>query len=317
MGFIGKRFGITLVTLFLVSILSFAAFRIIPGDPALFALGIEATEEQLELLRAEMNLHRSLPLQYILWLGRFFSGNLGSSARFMGAPISALILERLPVTLSLAALSFIFTILMVIPLSVFSVRKKNSAADRLITGLTALGISMPPFFLGILFIWIFGLTFRFFVPGAYISYTENFGAFLVYLIFPALAIALPNTALIVKFFRTSIFQEFESDYARTAKSKGGSRPDILLRHIIKNASLPVITLLGMITAEILSGSIIIEQVFGIPGIGRLLITSITSRDYPVIEVLIIYIAFVVILANTMADIILQMVDPRIRLSGKV
>jgi peptide/nickel transport system permease protein len=317
MAFIAKRLCITVITLFFVSILSFAAFRLIPGDPALLALGPEATEEQLSILRSEMGLERSLPVQYVMWLGRFFSGRLGSSARFMGASISALILERLPVTLSLAALSFLFTLAIAVPVSVFSAKREHSLVDRVVTGFTAIGISVPGFFLGILFIWIFGLTLQFFTPGAYVCYTESTGAFLSYLIFPALAIAVPNAALLVKFFKTSIFREFQSDYARTAKSKGANRPEILRRHVAKNASLPLITLLGMIAAEILSGSIIIEQVFGIPGIGRLLITSISSRDYPVIEVLIIYIAFAVVFANTLADIVLQIVDPRIRLSKRV
>ncbi|MCL2381979.1 MAG: ABC transporter permease [Treponema sp.] len=317
MGFIARRLVITVLTLFLVSVLAFAAFRLIPGDPALLALGTEATEEQLRALRAEMGLDRSLPAQYVHWAGNFLTGNLGNSARFMGASVSGLILHRLPVTLALAGLSFLFVILIAVPVSLFSVKKENSPVDRIVATLTALNISVPGFFLGILFIWIFGLGLRLFVPGAFVSHSENPAAFFAYLVFPALAIALPNAALVVKFLRASIFREFNSDYARTAKSKGASRDRILNRHVLKNASLPAITLLGMIAAEILSGSIIIEQVFGIPGIGMLFIASITARDYPLIQTLIIYIAFVVILANTLADIVLQIVDPRIRLAEKV
>ena len=317
MGFIGRRLIITILTLFLVSLLSFGAFRLIPGDPALLALGISATEEQLYALRAEMGLDRSFPRQYVSWLGNFLTGDLGNSARFMGASISDLILQRLPVTLALAALSFLFIILIAVPVSLLSVKKENSWLDRLVTTLTALNISVPGFFLGLLFIWIFGLTFRLFVPGAFVSFEESPAAFFGYLVFPALAIALPNAALVVKFLRASIFRELQSDYARTAKSKGASRSRVLRRHILKNACLPAITLLGMITGEILSGSIVIEQVFGIPGIGTLLITSITARDYQLIQTLIIYIAFAVILANTLADIILRIVDPRIRLAEKV
>ena len=316
MGFIGRRLGITIITLFLVSVLTFSAFRFIPGDPALLALGTEATDEQIRAMQAEMGLDRSLPEQYFNWLINFVTGNLGYSTRFMGAPISALILERLPVTLSLAALSFLFIILIAVPVSLLSVRKENSLTSRIVNGLTALGVSMPGFFLGVLFIWIFGIILRLFVPGAYVCYSESPAAFLGYLIFPALAIALPNAALLVKFLRTSIFRELKNDYVRTAQSKGGSRFYILKKHVFKNASLPGITLLGMIAGEILSGSIVIEQVFGIPGIGRLLIASITARDFPLIETLMIYIAFAVILANTLADIVLQIVDPRIRLWEK-
>ena len=317
MGFIIRRLIITLITLFLVSLVTFAAFSLIPGDAALMTLGIEAQDEQLALLRAEMGLDRSFHEQYFSWLGSFLTGKLGSSARFRGASISQMILERLPVTKSLALLSFILIILISVPVSLLSVKKENSVLNRIVTSLTALGISTPGFFMGIVFIWIFGIVFRLFVPGAYVSYRESIIGFVGCLFFPALAIALPNAALLVKFLRSSIIRELHCDYVRTARSKGGSWKFILQKHVLKNASLPVITLLGMITGEIFSGSIVIEQVFGIPGIGRLLISSIAARDYQVIETLIIYISFVVILANTLADIALQIIDPRIRLAKKV
>ena len=315
MGFIGKRFGISAVTLFLVSILTFASFRLIPGDAALLSLGIEASDAQIEALRAEMGLDRSFLEQYFSWLANLLTGRLGNSARFRGASVSGIILERLPVTFSLAGLAFLFVILIAFPVSLLSV--KSRLANRIVTTLTALNISMPGFFLGILFIWIFGILLRLFVPGAYVSYRENPIGFWHYLVFPALAIALPNAALLVKFLRSSIFRELRSDYVRSALSKGASRSHVLRCHVLKNASLPAITLLGMIAAEIFSGSIVIEQVFGIPGIGRLLIASINARDYTLIQTITIYIAFAVILANTLADIFLQIIDPRIRLSGKV
>ena len=317
MEFITKRLVVTFLTLLLVSIFTFSAFRFIPGDAALLSLGIEAGEEQIEALKTEMGLNKSLPEQYCVWLGKFLTGQLGNSARFRGASVSGIILERLPVTFSLAGISFLLILLIAVPVSLLSPGKENALLDRTVTTLTALNISMPGFFLGVLFIWIFGISFRLFVPGAYLSFAENPAAFFGYLFFPALAIALPNAALVVKFLRSSIFREFHSDYVRTARSKGGSRARVLRRHVLKNASLPAITLLGMIAGEILSGSIVIEQVFGIPGIGRLLIASISARDYPMIETLMIYIAFVVILTNTAADIVLQIVDPRIRLSEKV
>jgi len=314
MGFIGKRLLITLITLFLVSALTFSAFRFIPGDPALLALGLDATETQLHALRAEMGLDKSYPEQYFSWLQRLITGNLGYSTRFMGASVSGLLAERLPVTFTLAGLSLLFIILIAVPVSMLAVKKENSITNHIINSLTALNISIPGFFLGVLLIWIFGIIFRIFVPGAYVSYTESLSGFLGSLVFPALAIALPNSALLVKFLRSSIFRELRNDYVRTAKSKGGSSRLILRRHVLKNASLPSITLLGMIIGEILSGSIVIEQVFGIPGMGRLLLASITARDYIMVETIVVYIAFAVILANTLADIILQIVDPRIRIT---
>jgi ABC-type dipeptide/oligopeptide/nickel transport system permease component len=317
MGFIGKRLGAAVLTLILVSILSFAAFRLIPGDAAILSLGTEAVQGQLEALRAEMGLDRSLPAQYFSWLRNFLSGRLGRSARFRGASVSSLILSRLPVTLSLAGFSLVFIILIALPVSLFSVKKENSVSDRIVSTLTAFSISIPGFFLGVIFIWVFGVLLRLFVPGAYVSYGESPAAFFGCLVFPALAIALPNAALVVKFLRSSIFREFHSDYVRTARSKGADHNRILLRHILKNACIPAITILGMIAAEIFSGSIVIEQVFSIPGIGRLLLASIASRDYPVVETLVVYIAFAVVIANTLADIAIQVIDPRIRLREKV
>lgn len=316
MNFIGKRLTITFLTLVMVSMLTFGIFRIIPGDAALLSLGLEASQSQIDAFRAEMGLDKPFPAQYFSWLKGFLTGQLGNSVRFRGVSVSQIILERLPVTAALAGLSFLFIILISIPFSFLSVKREYSFLDRLVNSITALNISMPGFFLGILFIWLFGLVLRWFSPGAYIGYRENGAAFIAYLVFPALAIAMPNAALVVKFLRSSIFREFHSDYVRTARSKGGDFSRILSRHVLKNASLPVITILGMIAGEIFSGSIVIEQVFGIPGIGRLLIASIMARDYPMIETLMIYIAFAVILANTLADIALEVIDPRVRLTEK-
>ena len=312
MAFIGKRLFITLVTLIIVSLFTFAAFTLIPGDPATLILGIEASEEQVAALRAEMGLDRSFPERYFRYIQGFITGNLGNSIRFQGAPISGMILERLPVTFSLAGLSLVFIIAIAIPSVLISVKREGSWMDRLMNTLTTVNISLPGFFLGVLFIWFFGIILKLFTPGAYVGYKVNIPRFLGYLVFPALAIAIPNAAILIKFLRTAIFKEFQNDYVRTAYSKGNSQRGTLYRHILKNAIIPGITVMGMIIADVFSGSIVIEQVFTIPGIGRLLITAISSRDYHLVETLVLYIAFIVILANTLVDITIQIIDPRIR-----
>jgi ABC-type dipeptide/oligopeptide/nickel transport system permease component len=294
---------------------SFLAFSVIRGDPATLILGTGATSEQIAALREEMGLERSVPVRYLEWLGNFLRGNLGNSVRFRGESISGMILERLPVSCFLALFSLFFIVLISVPVSLFSVRREGGIADRLVNTCTAVGISFPGFFLGVLFIWIFGVGLRLFSPGAYVSYRENAAAFAAYLCFPALAIALPNAAVLIKFLRSSLFKEQRSDYVRTARSKGGTSALLLRRHVLRNAVVPSITVFGMIIAEVFSGSIVIEQVFTIPGIGRLLIAAITSRDYPLIQSMVVYIAFVVVIANTLADITIQIVDPRIRLEG--
>ncbi|MDR3335324.1 MAG: ABC transporter permease [Treponema sp.] len=312
MEFVGKRLILTIITLFLVSLLTFAAFNVIPGDPASLILGIDGTDEQIAALRTELGLDRSLPEQYSSWLLRFITGNLGNSVRFRGASIAGMVMERLPITFWLAFLSLVLIFLIAIPVAVFSSCRENSFLDRLVNTVTTISISVPGFFLGVLFIWVFGLLLQFFRPGAYVPLEENFGAFLQYLLFPALAIAIPNAAMVIKFLRGSIFQQLRSDYVRTAYSKGGSRSWVLYRHVLRNAVIPAVTLLGMIIGEIFSGSIVIEQVFAIPGIGRLLIASITSRDLLLVQTLVVYIACIVVLANTLVDIAIQMIDPRIR-----
>jgi ABC-type dipeptide/oligopeptide/nickel transport system permease component len=306
--FLGKRLSITLLTLFLVSLLTFLAFALIPGDPALLALGIEADDEQLRALRIEMGLDRGLGARYWSWLGKFLSGDLGNSARFRGAAISVLILERLPVTFSLAALSLVMMLLIAVPAALVPVRR---GGDGVLSVLTALNISLPGFFLGALFIWIFGILLGLFVPGAYVDYRRDFLSFAAYLFFPALALALPNAAILTKFLRAQVLQQLRLDYARSAMARGAGRRRVLYGHVLKNALPPAVTLLGMIVGEIFAGSIVIEQVFGIPGIGRLLISSITSRDYSMVQTLTVYMAFMVVLANTLADILIRVIDPRI------
>jgi ABC-type dipeptide/oligopeptide/nickel transport system permease component len=298
--------------MFLVSLFCFLAFNVISGDPASLIAGIDASEEQLVSLREEMGLNRNIFARYAGWLSGFLSGNSGNSLRFRGESISNLVAARVPVSFSLAMLSLFFITAISLPLSLLTVKREGSIVDRMVNFLTAAGISMPSFFLGLLFIWIFGFTLRLFVPGVYVDYRESFFGFIASLCFPALAIAIPNSAVLIKFLRGSLFQELQSDYVRTARSKGAGRLYILRRHVLKNALIPAITIFGMIIAEVFAGSIIIEQVFTIPGIGRLLIAAITSRDYPLIQTLMVYIAFTVVAANTLADIVIMILDPRIR-----
>jgi len=317
LSFIFRRIVIALITLFLVSILCFLIFSVIRGDPASFLSDINASREQVEALREEMGLNRNVIVRYFDWLTGFLSGNTGNSYYFRGEAVSSLISSRLTITVFLALLSVTFILIISFTVSLLTVKKEGNILDNIINIFTAAGISTPGFFLGLLFIFIFGFSFKLFSPGIFINYNEDFLGFLRCLTFPALAIAIPNSAVLIKFIRGSIFAELQSDYVRTAKSKGAPQSYILRCHVLKNSILPAVTMLGMIVAEVFSGSIIIEQVFTIPGIGRLLITAISSRDYPLIQSLMVYIAFLVVFANTMADIIIMIIDPRIKQTGKI
>jgi ABC-type dipeptide/oligopeptide/nickel transport system permease component len=302
--------------MFLVSVFCFLAFSVIRGDPASLLAGMDATPEQIQALRDDMGLDRNVVIRYFDWLFNFLTGNPGNSLRFGTEAISTMIIERLPVSITLALLSLVLILAISVPLSLLTVKREGGILDRTVNFLTAAGISTPGFFLGLLFIFIFGFTFRLFIPGEFIDHSDNFWGFIGSLFFPALAIAIPNAAILIKFLRMSLFKELQSDYVRTAKSKGAGRLYILRRHVLKNAAIPAITVFGMIIAEVFSGSIVIEQVFTIPGIGRLLLTAIASRDYPLIQALMVYIAFIVVAANTLADIVIMIIDPRIRLGKR-
>ncbi|WP_416201098.1 MAG: Dipeptide transport system permease protein dppB [Thermocaproicibacter melissae] len=305
-----KLLGI-LITMFLVTVLTFLAFNLIPGDPAQLILGTEATPQSLAELHARLGLDKSLPVRYLSWLGGLLSGDMGISLQY-SKPVSPLIFERLPVTAWLAGLALVFILLLSFPAGVLSAKSSRSFLGRLLDSLTVLNLALPNFFIGILCIWVLGLVLHIFTPGAYVDYRQNFQGFLRYLIFPALAIALPNAAVIAKFLRTSILAEKNSGYVATAKSKGLSDNAILLKHVLKNALIPAITLFGMIIAEVFSGSILIEQVYSLPGIGRLLISAVNSRDFPLMESLVVYIAFLVTVANFAADLLKRAADPRMK-----
>ena len=314
MSFILKRIVISAVTLFLVSVLCFLAFSVIRGDPASYLAGIDSSAEQMSLLREEMGLNRNIFIRYFEWLFDFLSGNPGNSYSFRGESISLLISQSFPVTLTLASLSLALIVLIAFPLSLFTVKREGNFIDNTVNIFTAAGISTPGFFLGLLLIYFFGFGLKLFIPGVFISYNESFFGFLGCLFFPALAIAIPNAAILTKFLRGSLFAELKNNYIRTAKSKGLGSFCILRKHALKNAVLPSVSIMGMIIAEIFAGSVVIEQVFTLPGTGRLLIAAITSRDYPLIQALMVYIAFLVIAANTLADIVIMSIDPRIRVT---
>ena len=310
---LAKKILILFLTLLLVSLFTFLAFHIIPGDPARLILGTQATEEKLQMLRHQLGTDRPLSEQYLSWMGGFLKGDLGTSIRY-SMPVKDLIGERLPVTLLLGLISLVLILLISIPVGIFSARVKDTFLEQVISFFTMAGISTPGFFLSILFIWIFGLILKVFTPGRYVSYLTDLPGFLQFMFFPALAIAVPQIATLVKYIRASMLDELGRDYVRTAKGKGVSLTGILYSHVFRNAVVSVIPLFGMIIGSIFSGSIIVEQVFGVPGIGRLLISSVTGRDFPLTQALVMYIATIIVITNFLVDILIQVIDPRIRLN---
>ena len=316
MKYICKKIITLIMTLFLVSAAAFLAFQVIPGDVVTSILGTEATPEMEELLREELGLNDPPVERYMNWVSGVLKGDLGVSYRYSKSmnermPVAELIGDKLPVTLWLAFYSLILIIVISIPLGVLWARSKNHYLDAALNVISQTAMAVPAFFLGILVTYLFGIILKCFTPGGYVSYREDFAGFMHYLLFPAISIAIPKIAMTARFLRNSMLTEMRSDYVRTAYSKGCTNRRVMYAHVLRNALMPVVTFLGMIIAETIAGSIVVEQVFGLPGVGRLLISSISTRDFPVVEILVLYTTSVVIIVYALIDILYRMIDPRI------
>lgn len=303
---------ITLIgTLLLVSFIAFFLFQIVPGDPVTSILGTEYTPERAEVMREEMGLNKPAIERYGNWLMDFVRGDFGTSYTYK-IPVTKLIGEKMPVTVYLAILTFIIIVVVSVPLAVimakFGKKKYSKGFDIFNQSVMAI----PSFFLGIVIIIVFGLKLKAFTPGAYVDYREDFMGFIKYIIPAAVTVAIPKIAMMVKFMKKSLMDEMDSDYVRTAYSKGASDNRVLFFHVLRNGLMPAITMLGMIVAEIMAGSIVVEQVFNLPGLSSILVYSVSTRDYPVVQAIVVYIAFIVIITNCIVDILYHIVDPRVR-----
>ena len=310
MKYAGKKVITMLLTLFAVTLFVFFAFHLISGDPATSILGTQATPERIEALRDEMGLNDPVLVQYGRWALGFLKGDMGTSYSYK-IGVSEMVLDKIPVTLTLTIMAFVLMVVIAVPLGIYTAKHAGGVIDRAIYIINQIIMAVPPFFAGILITLVFGRILKLFVPGGYVSYEKDFIGFVKYMFFPAFAIALPKAAMAVKLLRSSVISESKLDYVRTAYSRGNTTKAVLYKHVLKNALIPVITFLGMTLADMIAGSIIIEQVFSIPGLGRILLTSISNRDYPVVMAVIVCIAMLVLVVNMIVDIIYGLVDPRI------
>ena len=310
MKYICKKIFTMLITILLVSLFVFLAFELIPGDPALAKLGTNASPEKLSALREQMGLDKPFLIRYFSWVFGMFRGDFGNSYSY-SVPVSSMILDKFPITITLTLMSFVLIMLISIPVGIFAAEHDGSVLSKVIDIFNQFLMAVPSFFAGMLITYFFGLILRLFTPGGFVSYTRNIGKFLYYLIFPSIAIALPKIAMTVKLLRSSIITESKKDYVRTAYSRGNSTTQVLYKHVLRNAMIPVVTFLGMVFTNMIAGSIVVEQVFNIPGLGRILLTSISNRDYPVTQAIILLIAALVIVVNFIVDIIYHILDPRV------
>lgn len=307
------RKSITLAaTVLLVSVITFLVFQVLPGDPAQIVLGVDADPYQLAALRQDMGLDRPVGERYWTWMANAVSGDLGDSLRYQ-RPVSEILAERLPVTISLALFSLGLTLAIGLPLGVYVARKDGKLSSVLISAFTQLGVSVPSFWLAFLLILLFSVTFRLFPTYGYVPWSQDPAGTIRSLFLPSLALAIPSIAVVVRYLRNTLLDQATMDYVRTARSKGLRESAIMYRHLLRNALIPVVTIVGLLIAETLGGSIVVENVFALPGLGNLLITSIGTRDLPLVQSLVLYIAVLVVGINFAVDILYKVIDPRIRL----
>jgi peptide/nickel transport system permease protein len=310
-GYIIRRLIQASIVIFLVTIISFLLLQMVPGDPVIQILGARATEAQQAVLRHELGLDQPLIMQYIRWIGGIFQGDLGKSIIYH-ENVSVLIKERLPVTAYLSIIALVISTAFGIIAGVISAVKRGSTLDSFISLFANTAVAIPTFWLGIVGIYIFGLKLGWLPIEGWTSPFTDFVKSTRQLIMPVFALSVPNIAVVVRQTRSSMLETIRQDYVRTATSKGLQRNIVLYKHALRNALIPVVTLVGMALAFLIGGEVLIETVFNIPGVGRLLVRAALDKDYLIVQTGVLIIGTVVCLTNLLVDITYGWIDPRIR-----
>ncbi|WP_019156839.1 ABC transporter permease [Robertmurraya massiliosenegalensis] len=311
-GYLIKRIFSIIPVLFVVSIVIFLIIQITPGDPAAVLLGEEASEEQIDALREELGLNLPLVQQYFNWLFDALQGNLGYSY-FMKEPVLDTILSHLKPTISLAILAEALALFIAIPFGIAAARRRGTTADQSIMGAALLGMSIPSFLLGMLLILLFGVILRWFPIAGYQPIDAGLWEHLKYLILPAISLSTVQAALIVRMTRSSMLEVLNYNYIKTARSKGVKERNVIYRHALRNSFIPILTVIGQTFGALVTGAIVTETIFNIPGIGQIIINSIERRDYSVIQGVVLFVTLIYVVINLFIDLLYGVVDPRARL----
>ena len=296
--------------LFGISVLIFLVMKMIPGDVISGILGVDATPELREQLREIYGLDRPYVVQYLDWIGGVLRGDFGESIR-TGEPILPQILTRFKVTAELTILAAIISWIIAIPLGILAAVKRNSMADRFVRVFALLGVSVPNFALSILLILFLSLVFNYFSPLGYVGFFEDPIRNLQIMILPASILGVSIAGSVMRMTRSSVLEVLRQDFVRTVRAKGASERVAIFRHVLRNALIPIITLVGMQIGSLLGGAVIVEQIFSLPGLGQMTLTGINQRDYPVVQGCVLFIAFVYVLVNLVTDLLYSYIDPRI------
>ena len=311
LSYLTGRLAALLPVLLVVAVVVFMLIHVTPGDPARILLGQDATVEQVAALRHDLGLDRPLPLQFALWIGRAVRGDLGLSF-FLHLPVTADIAQHAGPTTMLSLLGLGVALAIGIPVGIVSAVFRNSWLDQASLALAMLGAAVPSFWLGLSLIVLFAVDLGWLPSSGYRPPADGLGLSLHYLLLPALALGLPNSSLIIRFTRSSLLDVLGNDYIRTASAKGLPRPRVIFRHAMRNALVPILTVVGLTFAALMGGAVVTETVFSLPGIGQLVVSSVLRRDYPVIQGVVLLVATIYVLVNLAVDVMYFVVDPRVR-----
>ena len=309
--YIVRRILSTIPVMVVVAVFVFLLLYLTPGDPAVVIAGDYARPEDIERIREQLGLNKPLYVQFFTWVGNILSGDLGVSI-FSNLPVAKLIGQRLEPTLVLAIATTIFAVIVAVPMGVLAAWKAHTWVDRLVMVFAVAGFSVPVFVIGYILMWVFSLNLGWFPVQGYKPINEGLGPFLASIALPTLALGLVYVALIARMTRASVMEVLTEDYIRTARAKGASNRTLLMKHALKNASVPIVTIIGVGVALLIGGVVVTESVFNIPGLGRLTIDAVLRRDYPVIQGVILIFSGIYVLVNLLIDLSYTILDPRIR-----
>lgn len=300
-----------LLTLLFVSLLVFVVVRVLPGDPALIMLGIEASPDAVARLRESLGLNRPVPVQYADWIGRAVLGDLGRSIQY-DVPVGGLIVSRLAVTLPLTVMAAALMVVAAIPLGVFAATRHRRWGDYAAMTFSQLGIAVPGFWAGLLLILLFSVKLGWFQAGGFDGWRQGVGHALGSLLLPAVALGLFQFAVLARTTRSALLEVLREEYVKTARAKGVAERAVIFRHALKNAMIPILTVAGVQLGQLMAGSIVLESVFYLPGLGRLALGAISARDLPVVQGVVLFVASAIVVINAAVDVLYGVLDPRIR-----
>jgi peptide/nickel transport system permease protein len=310
-GYILRRIAATVPVMLIVAVLVFLMLRLTPGDPAAVIAGDNANAEQIAAIRSRLGLDQPIIVQFFIWFGQILHGDFGESF-FFKKTVAELIASRLEPTLALSLSTILIAVVVAVPLGVLAAYKQGTAIDKIVMGFSVLGFSVPVFVIGYSLIYLFAIELNWFPVQGYQRIADGFGGFLQRLVLPSLTLSVIYIALIARMTRTSVLDVMGEDYIRTARAKGQVERKVLFNHALRNAAVPIVTVIGFGVALLIGGVVVTESVFTIPGIGRLTVDAVLARDYPTIQAVILLFSLVYVLINLLVDLAYRVFDPRIR-----